>query len=839
MPAFHPTIHRLVRGCRLLLATGALLTGANAQIVNGGFESPTPFAGWTLEYGRYANNGFGTYLFGPWQAAAPVGHPAPAIWTGGQPFSTAFLAVQPYNGNRMARLNDPFGGFHATRLRQSFNASAADAASGTLAVQWGAVLEYAHIPGQPGFRVEVFKNGISAGHYQADTNDAVAEGWQATGVGFYYKHSQAEVTLPGLAQGDPLEVVLTVWDCGDSAHGGFAFFDDVRFLTCTPPPPTMVGWWHDSTALDLAGPNLNPGAWNTSPPWQPTGYVGPDDLDHDGAHFVSVPHHEDLNFKANQSFSIDLWVKPQNVSTVNGLQPLVSKTWSRPQFPNHQLGYALYLDNGHPALLLSDFFIPQSYVETSVVVPPDEWTHLAVTVERRASFTPVIKFFVNGSVLPTTFSPLLGSLSTGADLLATFGAASPDLRIGRFSDDLVTISGGMGVFGGNAVFFGKTDEVELFRRALLPVEVMRVFAAGTKGKCKGPQPDPWDPWDPDCGLPVFTGNDVMSSAIALPFTFVLRDLAYHDIHVSTNGFFYLSNGGPAPGSATGFGSAAAMVASLRNGPPRIAPYWADLDLQPANNASVCVNTFSNPDRVVITWLNAVEAGSSVPKTIQCQLFASGEVLFGYSDGMSTTSTNALCGISSGGGIADPGASNLFDGALSSDAILYENFDPASHPFDLGGNSVMLLPNEGGHEAIASPIPQSLHVIYGSSCYPGMSLTASPAPLAGTVVTYTTNGMPEVLPGAGIYVGMTIISFGQLPSPGLDLGMLGAPGCSALVASLDITMSAVGVTPTQDLPLAIPAVGARGLSFYVQALALASFENPAGFVTSNGIASTIP
>lgn len=836
MPASSLPSRRPSPGGHLLLAATLLLGAANAQIQNGDFENPTPLFGWTAEYSSYTGAGFG-----PWVLAQPVGHPTPGLLLAStpQPFGVSFLPIQTYEGTQSALLNDPQGGSHATRLTQTFSPTASDVASGTLAVQWGAMLESAH-PGQPGFRVEVFLNNASVLAFAATTTNAIAEGWQTTGPGsdFYYKHGQVEVTFPPLLTTDNIRVELWSWDCNAGGHGGFAVFDDVRFLTCTNPPRQMVGWWHDSTGKDLAGPTANNGVWNAAA-LATGGYVGGDGLRHASTNFLSVPDHALLDFKANTSFSIDLWVQPASVAP--GLQPLLSKVFGGPAW--HQLGYALYLDDGHPALMLGDYSGPGlgAYVAASTVIPAAEWTHLAVTVERRTSAVPAVKFFVNGAELGDTFVPLLTSLDNGKAMFAGSGLISPDLRIGQFSDNFFTWAGGVfgaGVAGTLAVFDGETDEIEFFRRALDPIEVRRVFAAGTRGKCKAAYQTMAIEWvSSGSPFPITSGNDVLSAVTAAPFPIALDGTNWTHWQVSTNGFLYLSNGGAAPGPSTGFGPAGTMVANLRNGPPRIAPFWCDLDLQPADNAGVYYDTFTNPDRMVFTWVNAVEVGHATPKSFQCQIFATGEIVFAYADGIAAEGGNVLCGISTGGGLADPGASDLDDGAFASGPILYQNFDAAALPFDLAGTAVMLLPNDPGYEAIAEPLGVPGHTSVGVGCL-GMALHADVAPLPGSTVTYATNGMPEYAPGLGIYLGMTVISFGQIPG-GLDLGILGAPGCNAYVASLDITMSMLGFTANQAVALPLPTSVPSGLQFVVQSVALAPPANPGGLVTSNGVLTTIP
>jgi hypothetical protein len=130
----------------------------------------------------------------------------------------------------------------------------------------------------------------------------------------------------------------------------------------------------------------------------------------------------------------------------------------------------------------------------------------------------------------------------------------------------------------------------------------------------------------------------------------------------------------------------------------------------------------------------------------------------------------------------------------------------------------------------------------------MTLAASPAPastpIAGTVVTYTTSSIPEYAPSTGVYIALNILSVGQVPAPGLDLGIIGAPGCAALVQSLDYTQAMVGFTNSQSVTFSIPPGVPVGLTIYSQSAAmilpnsLPNGQNAFGLTTSNGIASFI-
>ena len=130
----------------------------------------------------------------------------------------------------------------------------------------------------------------------------------------------------------------------------------------------------------------------------------------------------------------------------------------------------------------------------------------------------------------------------------------------------------------------------------------------------------------------------------------------------------------------------------------------------------------------------------------------------------------------------------------------------------------------------------------------MSLSAGPNPIStpvlGTNVVYTTDNMPEFAPGAGIYVGINILSLSTLPAPGVDLFFIGAPGCAALVGSLDVILNMVGVTSTQSVTLPIPAGIPIGTTIWSQSASLIApnslpnGQNAFGLTTSNGVETFI-
>ncbi len=146
--------------------------------------------------------------------------------------------------------------------------------------------------------------------------------------------------------------------------------------------------------------------------------------------------------------------------------------------------------------------------------------------------------------------------------------------------------------------------------------------------------------------------------------------------------------------------------------------------------------------------------------------------------------------------------------------------------------------DGGSQSFAQSLPR----LAGFDAT-AMTLSASPAPIstgsAGTLVTYTQSNIPETAPGAGVFVGVTILGFGQ-DLPGTDLGFLGMPGCNLHLASLDILLGFVGASSTLSTPFQVPAGVPYGAEFFAQSVALIApgTWNAFGATVSNGVASFV-
>jgi hypothetical protein len=221
------------------------------------------------------------------------------------------------------------------------------------------------------------------------------------------------------------------------------------------------------------------------------------------------------------------------------------------------------------------------------------------------------------------------------------------------------------------------------------------------------------------------GDDTLFPMQAIGFPFPHLGTSYSDLHVSTNGLVYLSNGGvPLPGSANGdagggYGTDVAQRTTLLGGAPKILPFYRDLVLHAALDAGVFVRPGTPspaPTPCVVTWRHAVDFYQlTPPKTIQCQLHENGLVEFFYS---STTdvlgAAPATVGISPGAGAADPGASDLGSGPTTPTNTVYEQFAPGT--FDLAGRSLRLTPTLPGNVVSVQACDVGSHTPHGAGCY---------------------------------------------------------------------------------------------------------------------------
>ena len=229
---------------------------------------------------------------------------------------------------------------------------------------------------------------------------------------------------------------------------------------CLPPPPDLTAWWPldepaGTVAQDIQGGN-NGTVQGGAPP-QSGGWVGIARTFDGVDDAVLVPDAPALNFGTG-SLTIDAWVKPV---TATGIHPIVTKEYAPADAP---LGYALVLDNGAINFRITNGTSSIDFTST-VTVTPGTWHLVAVSLDRGIAQTGSL--YLDGLSVGSFTDTLTGTTDTVAELLI---GSRPALGRGlppRY-------------------FNGQIDEVELFQRALTPIEHLALFNALEAGKCKVP-----------------------------------------------------------------------------------------------------------------------------------------------------------------------------------------------------------------------------------------------------------------------------------------------------------------------------------------------------------------
>lgn len=216
-------------------------------------------------------------------------------------------------------------------------------------------------------------------------------------------------------------------------------------------------------------------------------------------------------------------------------------------------------------------------------------------------------------------------------------------------------------------------------------------------------------WEPSFGTRLgLTDDSTTSQTFAtLNFTFPFVGTTYtgaDELWISSNGFISL---GVDNGSDCCAGDPAALVAEG----PRIAAFWADHRPDDIDGNDVYLNAFNDDgdpenDRVVITW-NDHLYDNGQPILAQIQLLEDGTVILGY-NGYDLTGFNddTLIGLSPGGGVADPGSTDLTASIpfnTGTEPTVYELYIGAPPAIDVDQTNVVFVPNGQGGWGIDLPV----------------------------------------------------------------------------------------------------------------------------------------
>jgi len=173
------------------------------------------------------------------------------------------------------------------------------------------------------------------------------------------------------------------------------------------------------------------------------------------------------------------------------------------------------------------------------------------------------------------------------------------------------------------------------------------------------------------GEPVFLGDED-NIEIPLPQPFQYLGAEYSTVFLNSNGTLTFEE----PAATADGTDFLVSVPAFLNGPPRIAPYWADLD--PTGTFGLGTPGFyfveTTDDTLFVHGVSLSEFFSSNPNYFTAELCEDGKLDYRYGV---TSRDNALVGITEGRGVEDPGPLDLsyWSGGweIRTNSTAYENF----------------------------------------------------------------------------------------------------------------------------------------------------------------------
>jgi hypothetical protein len=240
------------------------------------------------------------------------------------------------------------------------------------------------------------------------------------------------------------------------------------------------------------------------------------------------------------------------------------------------------------------------------------------------------------------------------------------------------------------------------------------------------------------GTAVGTGDDSVLPA-PIGFAFPFHGATYSNLFISTNGFVYLSNAASVSGGAMFTASAASLVASAD---PILAPYWTDLNVI-SGTGNVMVN--SSASKCVVTWDHVVEYGDTEQFQVQMQLYATGDIVYSYSPNvLLRTGGDCVVGMSPGGNVAIPAASDWSTAPFVVPDTSFEIFNNTGLTFDVPNKSVLFTPSGATQYLVQLP-NCATNTSYGNGCLRSVSsfyenfAPASAFDLGGSSMTLVNTG----------------------------------------------------------------------------------------------------
>ena len=160
---------------------------------------------------------------------------------------------------------------------------------------------------------------------------------------------------------------------------------------------------------------------------------------------------------------------------------------------------------------------------------------------------------------------------------------------------------------------------------------------------------------------VLSLRDDSTEEVELDFSFPFQGQNWDSVFVNSNGNLTFGRGDLSSSSISG----------LLNGPPRIAPFWDDLDH--GTGGLVTVNALSTTASVTFSDVPVFPL-TRPTNTFTVTIYADGSIVFDY-DKLDNVTTFRVVGISEGGGVADPGPTDLSEATtLPASGTVYEEFN---------------------------------------------------------------------------------------------------------------------------------------------------------------------
>lgn len=407
------------------------------------------------------------------------------------------------------------------------------------------------------------------------------------------------------------------------------------------------------------------------------------------------------------------------------------------------------------------------------------------------------------------------TLSAGAAVSAFFSGSyfNPRVFNGNIRYNVGSVPGiacatsstyGTGCYAGTTTFYELFATLGAFDFAGGPgtEQVLRAIAGGAIGYAVSSSPAAW--FTPtgtqvlnNAATPAAIGDNQFSDTLTLPFSFPFPGGSTTVVHAAANGYVQL-------GATTSNASdLSPTVNELLTLVPRLCPLWCDL--HPLTNVSVnpasgiYFDVDPNGQVAYITWRDVADRRGGVPVAgatsvnVQVALFASGDYEFRYGTIVpSANAGNVITGWSKG----NTGGTN--------------SLDPGS--VDLSASLPLVTTGPDRR-----PLVQRVGL-----------------PRLGTSFTLSASDVPNLVPLGLVFFGDTIVN------PGIDLGIIGAPGCNGYTnanlgsATFPVTLPA----GTGSFTLAIPNNPALTGATFTSQLAAFTTLNALTLATSNGASWTL-